>query len=102
MLWLLRDKGERWPEDMLVSEPPICLPCVHLAVRACPALRKGHILLRAKSFELYGVDGLRYRAANPYPVPIDHHIVAFTDPVIRWTLASKLVREVADFSVLSL
>ncbi|SDC63609.1 hypothetical protein [Actinokineospora iranica] len=102
VLWLLRDKGETLPEDMLVSEPPICRACAHLAVKVCPALRKGHVLLRAGSFSLYGIDGFRYRAGRPHPVPVDQHVVAFTDPVIRWTLASKLVRELADYTLLDL
>ncbi|WP_228771787.1 hypothetical protein [Actinokineospora iranica] len=67
-----------------------------------PALRQGHILLRAGSFALYGVDGLRYRTGRPAPVPIDHHVVSFADPAIRWTLASKLVRELGDYTVVDL
>ncbi|SDD37196.1 hypothetical protein [Actinokineospora iranica] len=102
VLWLLRDTGAPSSPEMLVSEPPICLPCARLSVRVCPALRKGHILLRAGSFTLYGVDGILYRTARPSPVPVDHHAVAFGDPAIRWTLAAKLVRELGDCTVLNL
>ncbi|SDD93635.1 hypothetical protein [Actinokineospora iranica] len=101
VLWVLRDTGQPLTEHLLVSEPPICLPCARLSAKLCPALRKGHILLRAESFRLFGVDGLRYRTGHPAPVPIDHHVVSFTDPAIRWTLADKLVREIGDYTILT-
>ncbi|SDC87798.1 hypothetical protein [Actinokineospora iranica] len=102
VLWLLRDTGVPCLADMLVTEPPICWSCARLSVTVCPALRKGHVLVRAGSFPLYGVDGIRYRAGRPDPVPVEHWAVPFTDPAIAWTLAAKLVRDLGDRTVLDL
>lgn len=43
VLWLQRDHRDdwpRWPEGMASVEPPICLSCVPVARRMCPALRR--------------------------------------------------------------
>jgi len=44
VLWLLPDyyqEAAGWPEDFDLAEPPICRSCVPIAIRLCPALRKG-------------------------------------------------------------
>ncbi|MFT7837330.1 hypothetical protein Q5530_14370 [Saccharothrix sp. BKS2] len=93
VLWLIPNRTRHWPdwpEGMLVAEPPICRPCLSLSVRVCPALRaEGHLVIRAREHPTYGVEGFRYRTG---PTPVDHGTTSFTDPAIRWTLASKLVR----------
>ncbi|MFC6093376.1 hypothetical protein [Saccharothrix lopnurensis] len=104
VLWLLPDRTGRWagwPEEMLVSEPPVCAPCLALATRVCPALRKeGHLVIRAGSCPTYGVEGFRYRAGpRRRPVPVERELVSFADPAIAWALASKLVRELLDCAV---
>ncbi|MFT7834567.1 hypothetical protein Q5530_00265 [Saccharothrix sp. BKS2] len=105
VLWLLPDRTGRWagwPEGMLVSEPPVCEPCLALATRVCPALRKeGHLVIRAGSCPIDGVEGFRYRAGpRRRPVPVERELVSFADPAIAWTLASKLVRELLDCAVM--
>jgi hypothetical protein len=59
-LWLLcdfRDDWPGWPERMGVTEPPVCLPCVRVASRLCPALRKGCVAVRARRAPVAGVWG---------------------------------------------
>ena len=102
VLWIMPDKGETWPESALVGEPPICLPCLRLSVRLCPALRTGHVVLRASVFSLYGIDGIRYRPSRPYLTPVGEATLPFHDPGIHWTLASKLVRELRECDILEL
>lgn len=102
VLWVLRDVAEHWrgwPENMVVSEPPICMPCLGLSTSLCPALRKGHVVVRAGVFTAYGVAGTRYRAGLPAPVPMGQVTVAFHDAAIRWTLASNLARELRECAV---
>ncbi|GAA1298671.1 hypothetical protein [Saccharothrix xinjiangensis] len=105
VLWLLPDRTGRppgWPEGILVSEPPVCAPCLTLAIRTCPALREeGHLVIRTGSCPTYGVEGFRYRAGpQGRPVPVERELVPFADPAVLWTLASELVRELLDCTVL--
>lgn len=91
-----RDDWAGWPENMGVTEPPICLSCVRLSSRLCPALRPGAVGLRARHVPVSGVYGTLYRSGGVLPVPMDDTIVAFDDARIRWVKAAKLVRELHD------
>jgi hypothetical protein len=96
VLWLLKDHRTDWPgwpENMAVTEPPVCLPCVLVATRACPALRSGATAVRARSSPIVGVHGLLYRSGNPAPSPIEEAIIAYDDPGVRWARAMTLARE---------
>lgn len=95
-LWLLRDFRDDWPgwpEKMAVTEPPICVPCVRLASRLCPALRKGAAAFRVRHAPIAGVRGLLHRSDGRAPVPTDEVIIGYEDPGIRWVRAMNLVRE---------
>jgi hypothetical protein len=95
VLWLLKDHRkdwDGWPENMGVTEPPVCLPCARLSVSLCPALRRGAVAVRARTFPVAGVQGVVYRGGAK-PTPVKHDLVAFDDPAIRWVRAMHLVRE---------
>jgi hypothetical protein len=95
-LWLLKDhRGDwpNWPEGMGVAEPPVCLRCVSMSVRLCPALRKGAVTIRVRDARLVGVRGALYKAGGLSPVATGEAIVGFNDPAIRWVCAVGLVRE---------
>jgi hypothetical protein len=98
-LWLLPNHADYhedwpgWPEGMATPEPPVCLPCAHTAVRACPALRKGHVAIRVGHSVLSGVRGILYRPGALVPASLDVAIVPYEDPAIHWTCAANLVRE---------
>jgi hypothetical protein len=98
-LWLLSDRAEYhddwpgWPERMATPEPPVCLPCARTALRACPALRKGHVAIRVGHSTIGGVRGVLYRPGPLVPKPLDVILVPYEDPAIRWTCAAHLVRE---------
>lgn len=104
VLWLLKDHRDdwpNWPEMMGVTEPPVCVECVRLSVRLCPALRHGAALVRARRYPVAGVSGDLY-ACDPTPVVVGDINVSFDDPAIRWVLAMNLARELHDCRILDL
>lgn len=104
VLWLIRDYRDDWPgwpNRMGENEPPVCLPCVRLSVRVCPALRKGAVLVRAGRYEVAGVHGGLYTGGRT-PLPVGPATVSFEDPAIRWVRAVSLVRELLDCTLIEL
>lgn len=105
VLWLLKDHRNdwpSWPDRMGVTEPPICLPCVRMSVRLCPALRKGAAVVRAGRFTVAGVHGPLYRCDNHGLRAVAAATVTFEDPAIRWVRAVSLVRELWDCVIVPL
>jgi hypothetical protein len=105
VLWLLKDERSEspqwldWPERMATTEPPVCLPCVRLSSRLCPALRPGAVAVRVRRAPICGVQGMHYRSGGLLPVPRDDALVAYEDSDARWVKASKLVRELFDCTI---
>jgi len=96
VLWLLRDYRDDWPdwpEDMASVEPPICVPCVSVSLRLCPALRRGAVAVRVREVPIAGVRGVRYRKGLIAPVAAEAVTLPYDDPAVRWMVASALVRE---------
>ena len=99
VLWLMRDyRGDwpRWPEGMASVEPPTCASCVALSLRLCPALRRGAVAVRVRSFEVAGVRGALYRRGPIAPVAVEAANLSYDDPDVRWLVASALIRELRD------
>ena len=104
VLWLLRDYQSDWPgwpEGMACTEPPICVPCVALSLRLCPALRRGAVAVRARKFEVAGVRGALYRRGSVAPVAVEAANLSYNDPDVRWLIASALIRELRDCAIVS-
>lgn len=104
VLWLLKDHREdwpSWPDGMGVTEPPICVPCVRVSLRLCPALRKGAAVVRAGSFMVAGVHGTLYRSGSKLAA-VGPATVAYEDPAIQWVRAVSLVRELRDCAIIPL
>lgn len=96
VLWLLRDfrnDWAGWPEGMACTEPPVCLPCVAVSLRLCPALRRGAAAVRVREFEVAGVRGALHRKGTFAPVAVEDVNLAYDDPDTRWVVASALIRE---------
>ncbi|MFD8033732.1 hypothetical protein ACFV3F_34225 [Streptomyces sp. NPDC059717] len=105
VLWLIEDNREDyegWPEDLLTTHPPICLPCVGKARAECPHLWAGSVAVRAGRSEVCAVYGRRYVPGGLGPVPAEVGVVAFEEPVAAWVMASQLVRSLADCAIVSL
>jgi len=99
VLWLLPDyyqEAEGWPENYDLAEPPICRSCVPVATRLCPALRRGHLGIRARHAPVCGVRGLVYRPSRPVPALAGDYEVRYDNPTIRWTVADQLLRTLQD------
>jgi hypothetical protein len=99
VLWLLRDwRGDwpGWPNGMAATEPPVCLPCARLSIRACPALRNRYAAVRVGTPELGGVYGIRYHVGQTFPTKACDETLAYEDPAIRWMVAVQQVRELSD------
>jgi hypothetical protein len=105
VLWLLRDyrdDWQGWPEGMASVEPPICVPCVEISLKFCPALRRGAAAVRVREFPIVGVRGVLYRKGALAPVAAEAVNVAYDDPAVHWLVASALVRELHDCTLVSL
>ena len=99
VLWLQRDHRDDWPgwpEGMASVEPPICVPCVAVSLRHCPALRRGAVVVRVRDCSVVGVRGVLHRPGVLGPVAIGAVTMSYGDPGVRWVLASGLVRELRD------
>lgn len=104
VLWLLRDFREDWtgwPENMGAIEPPVCLPCVRLSSRLCPALRRGAVAVRVRHAPIAGVHGVLYRPGlGLVPRAVEEVTVAYEDPRTRWVRAANLVRKLHDCTLI--
>ncbi|WP_018680970.1 hypothetical protein [Actinokineospora enzanensis] len=88
VLWMLRDyrhDWDSWPAGMGVTEPPICRACATHSAQACPALRRGYVLVRVAAHPVVGVHGIIYHPDSQLRPDIATR--EFHDPLIRWTVA---------------
>ncbi|GLZ42453.1 hypothetical protein [Actinokineospora sp. NBRC 105648] len=102
VLWLLKDHRDDWPgwpNRMAVTEPPVCKPCAQLSIQLCPALRRGHVLVRARVCPIVGVRGIQYRLRFSTLIADEPEVVPFDSARIRWTLAAQLVRELSECTI---
>lgn len=105
VLWLWKDhRGDwpDWPEGMLSTEPPVCVPCVGQAVRLCPALRHGAVAMRVGDCPVVGVYGTYYRPGPRGPVPERLTNVKYSNPLIGWVQADHLIRQLWDCTLVEL
>jgi hypothetical protein len=105
VLWLLPDHRSDWagwPEGMACTEPPVCVPCVAVSLRLCPALRRGAAAVRVRQFEVVGVRGALYRRSLFGPAAVEDVNLAYDDPDIRWVVASALIRELRGCTLVPL
>lgn len=105
VLWLLRDYRDDWacwPEGMGCVEPPVCASCIPISMRLCPALRRGAVVVRVREFPISGIRGALYRYGQAGLVAAEDATLPYEDPEVRWLVASALVRELKDCTVLPL
>jgi hypothetical protein len=100
-VWLVPDDRYAWPgwpENMVVTEPPVCARCAGEARQRCPALRHGVVALRCRS-TVFGVQGVAYRFGGLHPVAVAETVVSYRNPAARWMRATALARRLHDCTV---
>ncbi|WP_230423806.1 hypothetical protein [Streptomyces radicis] len=105
VLWLLGEDPHNpasWPEDLLTSHPPLCLPCAATSVRLCPHLSRRYVALRVREFYLAGVWGTLYRPGFPQPVVADAAGIAYDDRRLRWLRGHQLIMRLETFTPVDL
>jgi hypothetical protein len=103
VLWLLPvdpDEWRQWPDGQLEAEPPVCVPCVRVAVRVCPALRRTAVAFRVRRCPIVGVHGGLWARAATSKIStggvlrlVDDTTARFNDPAIRYVQAINQVRQ---------
>ncbi|WNZ14953.1 hypothetical protein [Streptomyces sp. 11x1] len=104
-LYLLEDyRGvENWPEREVTTHPPLCRPCVPLAVQLCPHLRGKVAAVRARRVSGDGVHGMVYqRGENGAPVESTVKVVFHGDWRMKWMLGGQLAATLEDVTVVDL
>ncbi|MFI1467663.1 hypothetical protein [Streptomyces wuyuanensis] len=97
VLWLIEDNRrdwQGWPNDLLTTHPPICLPCAGKAVAMCPHLVDSNVAVRVLGSEVCAVYG-RMWSSSAFGHPVrtaNADVVAYGTTAARWVLAGQLVR----------
>jgi hypothetical protein len=103
---LFLDTGPRLTPGrrFLTAHPPLCLTHAAAAVEQCPNLRKCHTALLVHRAPLHGVIGTPYQwsASGLQALPGDDQPLPYTSPLLPWFLASQLVREIREHTVVDL
>lgn len=103
VLWLVdAGPGELDHGAEYTSHPPVCRPCAHRSVHACPHLRHAVTALRVRSFAAGGVNGVLYHPARPVPVAAEANRFDLHDPRITWVRAYQTITVLRDFTVIDL
>lgn len=88
------EPSAHWPEGALCTKPPVCLPCLTLAVRHCPHLTDA-LAVRSRKPRVWGVFGgfvTPTASGRLAASPSDAHL-PYGHPDAGWFLASQLVAE---------
>jgi len=106
------DAGVLWILDAHVDElrpglkdtrhPPLCRPCAHRSVVACPHLRKRFTVVRVRAFAPLGVEGVLYGLGPRGPEEVEAVSVAFDDVRLPYVRAHQLIMWLRDFTAIDL
>ncbi|MFE0422037.1 hypothetical protein [Streptomyces sp. NPDC058953] len=95
-VWLLGGADEV-ADGILTVTPPVCVtPCAVFALRQCPALARGHRMVRVRYPRLWGYHGVLYqpdpgRPGGP-PVQTTTGVrLPYDNPLLPWLLADLTV-----------
>lgn len=107
VLWLLEDDRadwDGWPNDLLTTHPPICLPCAGKAVEMCPHLIDSSVAVRVLASEVCAVYG-RVWSSSAFGFPVrtgNVDVVAYGTAAARWVIAGQLVRSLHGCTLVDL
>lgn len=102
VLWLLEDERGRWPDwpnGLVTSHPPVCLPHAREAVTACPHLARGWVAVRVGESDPVAVRGRHYAVDNDHLLPLGLGNIRLDSPRIRWTIGGQLLRSLQQCSL---
>ncbi|MFM9464863.1 hypothetical protein ACKI1K_18660 [Streptomyces scabiei] len=107
VLWVVEDNRgdwDGWPERLMTTHPPLCLPCAGKAVEMCPHLVDSSIAVRVRDSEACAVYG-RIWSSSAFGRPVRtavKDVVTFGSPAARWVLAGQLVRSLDGCTLVDL
>ncbi|MEV0368278.1 hypothetical protein AB0I10_00325 [Streptomyces sp. NPDC050636] len=90
-----------WPEGALTGMPPLCDIHARSSIAECPHLRHTEfVVLRVRTPRLWGFSGTPYMlTANGWTVKENDALLPIGDPGLRGVVASRLIRELRNVSV---
>ncbi|MFF9284332.1 hypothetical protein [Streptomyces griseosporeus] len=107
VLWVVEDHRkdwDGWPEGLMTTHPPLCLPCAGKAVEQCPNLVDRSVALRVTGSEVCAVYG-RIWSSSAFGRPVRtavRDVVALGSAASRWVLAGQLVRSLHGCTLIDL
>ncbi len=103
VLWIIDGQAEDIrPGDEETAHPPVCRPCAHRSVIACPHLRDRFTAVRVRGFAPMGVKGALYGLGPKGPEVVDAVALTFTDPRLPYLRAHQLIMRLHDFTLINL
>lgn len=93
-----------WPERAVTTLPPLCGPCALISVRQCPHIgRSSFTVLRARRPVPWGLGGAVYQPIGQGSLggPPPRGRLPYGHPALRWIVASQLVMELREVTVLN-
>lgn len=103
VLWIIDGRAEDLrPGREDTGHPPVCRPCAHRSVAACPHLRPGSTAVRARGFAPVGVNGVLYRLNPEGPAVVGTMDLTFDDPRLPYLRAHQLIMRLHDFTLIDL
>ncbi|MEU3730303.1 hypothetical protein AB0E81_12950 [Streptomyces sp. NPDC033538] len=95
-LWLLEDARadwSGWPDGLMTTHPPVCLPCARLAADLCPHLRGRYVAVRVRESDACAVLGRLWApTALGTPRRLEKGVVSYGTSAARWVTAGQLIR----------
>lgn len=107
MLWLLennRGDWKDWPERLMTTHPPVCLPCAGKTVQMCPHLIGRSVAVRVRESEVCAVYG-RMWSSSAFGHPVRtavKDVVPLGSAAARWVIAGQLIRSLHGCTVVDL
>ena len=103
VLWIIDSPSEDISPGEKTAHPPVCRPCAHRSVIACPHLRGRFTAVRVRCFAPVGVNGALYGLSPEGRVEeVDAMALTFTDPRLPYLRAHQLIMRLTDFSLIDL
>ncbi|MFE0727053.1 hypothetical protein ACFW2X_02160 [Streptomyces antibioticus] len=95
-LWLLEDSRadwSGWPDGLMTTHPPVCLPCARQAGALCPHLRGRYVAVRIRESDPCAVFGRLWApTARGTPQRLGKGVVPYGTRAARWVTAGQLIR----------